>query len=621
MSEVVEREISEFMHRYVSSIEEVVALEEQLRKPTTYERWQQLLRDRADRYHQLFERNEQDLKRNVYSFLSGERALTDEVAVAYVHELFHMTDIGVRDTLTDHLLAQKLAEYAFSQDGDDDLFVLASFIYAYHLCRYFYIRDAERLDLVQQELHEVPKWYERILSRCGDMRTLRTEQARRFILAARANLVISQNIANPDCTGDRALQYLCEMGAFLREKGLDAEGSGPAMYAVAETTLLSSVLLYNIPSSEPTRAWARARAEALYREALEKSPDEEVDYILECLHTRLSGADDAFSILYRRFEQMADIVKRTPVLEDIAQLSAMFDLAYYSLDALFKGTDSDEEKRAMSEKVVHIVLDAMRTAPERVGLSTQDEYIWANVQRIMGLPLAPELKRHLLLSLSVYRQISTSIHVRMVALVVDAILEAILDRHPDMLVGVWGMRSAEEVRARREEIAHYGHECALYHDVGKIRISDTIALQYRRLTDYEFQEIQMHPVLGANLLRIDPSLRPYADVALGHHKTYDGTGGYPRWFDHRRSPYAFFIDLLSVADSVDAATDNIGRNYRYAKTFEQVYRELVAGSGRRYSPKIVQVLEADADLRAQLSRIVRDERTSVCYHVYQTFLK
>ena len=61
---------------------------------------------------------------------------------------------------------------------------------------------------------------------------------------------------------------------------------------------------------------------------------------------------------------------------------------------------------------------------------------------------------------------------------------------------------------------------------------------------------------------------------LGHHKTYDGKGGYPLEFDNLNSKYKSAIDLISISDSIDAATDVLGRNYANGKNFYSLLDEL-----------------------------------------------
>ena len=65
---------------------------------------------------------------------------------------------------------------------------------------------------------------------------------------------------------------------------------------------------------------------------------------------------------------------------------------------------------------------------------------------------------------------------------------------------------------------------------------DIITTETRKLTDHEFAFLRMHPQLGANMLSGNPVFLPYQDVVLGHHRTYDGKGGYPKSFQNTESP-------------------------------------------------------------------------------------
>ena len=50
------------------------------------------------------------------------------------------------------------------------------------------------------------------------------------------------------------------------------------------------------------------------------------------------------------------------------------------------------------------------------------------------------------------------------------------------------------------------------------------------------------------------------------------------------------IDLITLCDCLDAATDCYGRNYHQAKTVEQVLSEFERDSGVRYHPDLVRFL-------------------------------
>ena len=53
--------------------------------------------------------------------------------------------------------------------------------------------------------------------------------------------------------------------------------------------------------------------------------------------------------------------------------------------------------------------------------------------------------------------------------------------------------------------------------------------------------------MGLKYLKISQKLKYYHDTTLGHHKWYNGKGGYPNDFDNTKSPYRFMIDIITRA--------------------------------------------------------------------------
>ena len=75
------------------------------------------------------------------------------------------------------------------------------------------------------------------------------------------------------------------------------------------------------------------------------------------------------------------------------------------------------------------------------------------------------------------------------------------------------------------------------------------------------------------------------------------------------------VDALSVADSLDAATDNIGRCYNMAKPFRTLLGELRAQSGSRYAPAVVALFQ-DEGFCERLAQKLDQERKKVYLQVY-----
>ena len=96
------------------------------------------------------------------------------------------------------------------------------------------------------------------------------------------------------------------------------------------------------------------------------------------------------------------------------------------------------------------------------------------------------------------------------------------------------------------------------HDIGKVGIPDEILLKPGRLTPDEFERMQQHTVIGANILEQAVAQSPYAGfltmavvVARFHHERFNGCG-YPAGLAGTEIPLP--ARILAVADAYDAIT-------------------------------------------------------------------
>ena len=112
-----------------------------------------------------------------------------------------------------------------------------------------------------------------------------------------------------------------------------------------------------------------------------------------------------------------------------------------------------------------------------------------------------------------------------------------------------------------------------------------------------------------------PSTRQYAEVALGHHKWYDNSKGYPSDFDTGKSKVKTIIDLVLCTDCLDAATDSIGRSYQKGKQLSDFINELKEGSGTRYAPWLL-TLFADPAAVEDLEYLLKEGRQQNYRNMY-----
>jgi len=227
-------------------------------------------------------------------------------------------------------------------------------------------------------------------------------------------------------------------------------------------------------------------------------------------------------------------------------------------------------------------------------------------------------KEEILRRVVYHSHISTCIHINMVTELACLIGEAILNQKPELFEGVWDL-TREQVISQKEEILSYIRGAAYFHDIGKLSIGEVINQQTRKIMDAEFGIIKEHPANGRTIAEHTGILSRYKDVIEGHHKSYDGKSGYPVGFDNTISPVRAIIDLITICDCLDAATDTLGRNYQIGKSSDDVLAEIVQGGGSRYNPYIGNFIMNDGNLRNKLRWLTSDGRRDMLYSIYQEF--
>jgi len=128
------------------------------------------------------------------------------------------------------------------------------------------------------------------------------------------------------------------------------------------------------------------------------------------------------------------------------------------------------------------------------------------------------------------------------------------------------------------------HEAGLVHDVGKIGVPDSILRKTSPLTPVEVEVMEGHAALGARIVQ-DVLSAEQALWVLHHHERWDGHG-YPHRIAGDAIPEG--AQILAVADAWDAMTAD--RHYRRALPPGAVILELRDGSGRQWSPRVVDAL-------------------------------
>ncbi len=122
----------------------------------------------------------------------------------------------------------------------------------------------------------------------------------------------------------------------------------------------------------------------------------------------------------------------------------------------------------------------------------------------------------------------------------------------------------------------------LFHDVGKMRIPDSILRKKGKLNASEKREMMLHTEYGAEILSKAPSLHKFIPAVKHHHEWYNGEG-YPEGLCGEEIP--LFAAIISIADTFDAMTSN--RPYRKALSEKEALKRLINSSGKQFDPWLV----------------------------------
>src|SRR5437867_7169400 len=90
---------------------------------------------------------------------------------------------------------------------------------------------------------------------------------------------------------------------------------------------------------------------------------------------------------------------------------------------------------------------------------------------------------------------------------------------------------------------------ALLHDIGKLKIPDSILWKPAKLTEDEWKIMQRLAEYGFEFLSNIGFLKDAAEIVYSHHEKYDGTG-YPRGLSGEKIPLG--ARVFAIVDTVDA---------------------------------------------------------------------
>lgn len=169
---------------------------------------------------------------------------------------------------------------------------------------------------------------------------------------------------------------------------------------------------------------------------------------------------------------------------------------------------------------------------------------------------------------------------------IKALIVALDERDPytrghSERVAMYAQMIAKEMDLSDKQIELLGI-AGLLHDIGKMGIEDAILHKPGVLTHKEYEVVKTHPVKSISILEPIGYMTDILPLIRHHHERYDGHG-YVNGLRGEEIPLG--ARILAVADSYEAMTSD--RPYRRAMPKERAIRELKAGSGTQFDPRVV----------------------------------
>jgi HD-GYP domain-containing protein (c-di-GMP phosphodiesterase class II) len=131
---------------------------------------------------------------------------------------------------------------------------------------------------------------------------------------------------------------------------------------------------------------------------------------------------------------------------------------------------------------------------------------------------------------------------------------------------------------------------ALLHDIGKVGVDERILRKPDQLTEDEFRQIQLHPMIGYQILAPLKSLHHILPGVRSHHEAINGRG-YPDRL--RGDEIPLMARIIAVADAYDAMVSD--RPYRKGMPLDRLEEIFRKGAGEQWDARVIEAYFAARD--------------------------
>jgi len=152
-------------------------------------------------------------------------------------------------------------------------------------------------------------------------------------------------------------------------------------------------------------------------------------------------------------------------------------------------------------------------------------------------------------------------------------------------VAIFSLKIGIGLKYDREKLLKLGL-AALFHDVGMIKVPNSIIFKHGKLSAGEFTIVKEHPIYGYEMVKHLKADYPYIlEVVLQEQEREDG-GGYPQGVAGDKINE--FAKVVGLADMFEALVH--GRAYREGFITYNAIQKIIESRGRQFNAKIIRAL-------------------------------
>lgn len=630
-------DIDYFYNFYKNSISSIERIEKKLlRESYSYDKWLATLQEKSKTLRELYEKNEIGIKKVIEAFVDKYKGdeienLTMPIAEEYLTHVDFFLSEGYRDYEVTVPVLKTLIRF-YEKKGP---------VVRLLDCYYFYAVAM----LEQREFSEAQRYFSEVIAMFPNA-NMCVELYRKFRIMCSHYFRLLAAICEDTLAQGKILTYqnsAWQIWTVLPPIDFLNKRQRNAIASILRTLPGYTVLAVLQEKKEVLPDLFRIVEEEYQSQTMGRKNDLSVDSLIYLCHYKANflhgdytkkeylrilkkkflhekkGIDGRYEYGTMEFIELFDdeLPEERVAKENLPYMNPGYSFVFFLIPEILEYSHDEKIRKTVYEELTTYY----GGIPVNSGDFLTDFRIEGQIKRLFSKEKDVEIVLGCLENIYVSRQVTTIIHSGMVSRLATIMTSRFIESSPDLFVGQCGTTCEEEVLQKKDEIIKFAKLAGRCHDYGKIWCSDIINLQERRIVDEEFCMIKRHSKKGAEIFESIEALRPFRDIAIGHHKFYDGSYGYPSHFDNVSSPVKIFIDIITLCDCIDAVTDKLGRNYAVGKDFYMVLKEFERYSGSRYSDILVELIGSDTELQKQIQELTINERKNVYYEIYNKYVK